>query len=395
MRTLAAIGPRFRHSVSRPLLALRRAIRHTRPDLIIPGDDRAVRQLHRLHDRLTRESGRDDAVKSVIERSLGAPEGYKTLRSRNSMQALAARLGIRVPDCAPVRRHADLVAWHGRVPLPWVLKTDGSTGGTGVRVVHSLAEAQRGFDELSRRLGFVQSAKLALGGSDPFAWSDWLDRSVPAVSVQRYIAGRPANCAVACWQGQVMDGIAAEVLAERHENGPSMAIRIVDGSDMLDTARRLTTSLGMTGMVGLDFIIEDATALLYLVEVNPRGTPICHLQMGKGRDLVGALTARAAAAEARDKPPVTPQSLVAFFPELHLADPDHPALRHGYHDVPSQEPALMRALLDPPVQPMWRLLRGLRRRRPASRAAASNRDLIGRAAKDDWAPPPLKPGLPM
>jgi hypothetical protein len=403
MRSIARIETKLRHSLTRPLAALRHAILRARPDFIIPGDDRAVRQLHRLHARVSRPGAQAPALKALIERSLGAPDGYDVVRSRERMQSLAARLGIRVPDCAAVRSHADLVAWHDSVPLPWVLKTDGSSGGTGVRVVTSLAEAQRAFDQMIRPPSPLLSAKLALDGADPFALTECLDRSAPTVSIQRFIAGKPANCAVACWQGQPLDGIAAEVLVEHHENGPSIAVRIVEGAEMLDAARKLTAALGMTGIVGFDFIIEQATSRPYLLEVNPRGTPICHLQLGKGRDLVGALSARIAAVAPRELPPVTGQDLVGYFPELHLRDPGHPVLRDGYHDVPLQEPALMRALLDPWSRPANHILRSaqqmlgrLRRRRRRKSAGGSPReaDVMARAGTDDWAPPPLTPGVP-
>jgi hypothetical protein len=57
MWSITAIETRLRHSVARPITTLQRAIRRIRPDLIIPGDDRAVRQLQRLYVRLRRAKG--------------------------------------------------------------------------------------------------------------------------------------------------------------------------------------------------------------------------------------------------------------------------------------------------------------------------------------------------
>ena len=70
--------------------------------------------------------------------------------TRQAVLALAARLGLRTPETWQLDTLADLRRWAETEPLPWVLKVDGSWGGFGVRVVHSLAEAERAFRDLAR-----------------------------------------------------------------------------------------------------------------------------------------------------------------------------------------------------------------------------------------------------
>ena len=63
---------------------------------------------------------------------------------------LARRHGIPVPDTTVINSVSDLLAWHQRtVLLPWVLKSDGSWAGMGVRIVTSQNEAAQAFADMS------------------------------------------------------------------------------------------------------------------------------------------------------------------------------------------------------------------------------------------------------
>jgi predicted ATP-grasp superfamily ATP-dependent carboligase len=54
---------------------------------------------------------------------------------------------------------------------------------------------------------------------------------------------------------------------------------------MMFAAERLAHRLDLSGFFGLDFMIEDNTETTYPIEMNPRCTQFCHLQLGKGRDI--------------------------------------------------------------------------------------------------------------
>src|SRR5690606_7484423 len=114
-------------------------------------------------------------------------------------------------------------------------------------------------------------------------------RERPSVTVQKFIVGRPTNRAVACWQGEVLAGISVTALETQSSTGPATVVRVVDNEEMTEAARTLVRALGFTGFCGLDFVIETATNAAYLIELNPRATPICHLPLGAGRDLPFAL----------------------------------------------------------------------------------------------------------
>jgi hypothetical protein len=105
----------FEQSAFRPLIALSGAILRFDPVFIVPGDERALRHLHRLH---TTGSAKERAL---VERSLGPPERYPVTTSRIELLTMAARLGVAVPAGAQIAGAAALDAWMAGVAAPFVL----------------------------------------------------------------------------------------------------------------------------------------------------------------------------------------------------------------------------------------------------------------------------------
>jgi ATP-grasp domain len=130
---------------------------------------------------------------------------------------------------------------------------------------------------------------------------------------------------------------------------------------MIDTAKRVVAALGLSGMIGFDFMIEAASGDAYLIEMNPRNTPICAVRLGPGRDLAEALVARLALRPVRERPPRTERDIVVFFPDTWREDPANHFLHSGYHDVPWEQPELVRALMQPERRERYWVLRQLRR----------------------------------
>ncbi|MDR3538255.1 MAG: ATP-grasp domain-containing protein [Acetobacteraceae bacterium] len=346
---------RIPYSALHPLQSLQSAIDRSEADIIVPCDERAVRHLHRLHANTPRA-----ATRLLIERSLGDPASYGIATTRHDLLMLARSSAIAVPDSAPVSCLEDLHNLAAQRPFPWVIKADGSWAGLGVRVVASLAEAEAAYRQINRPVAASLVLREALVERDYFWAQPWLARSRPAISVQSFIAGRPANCAVACWRGEVLAATAVEVENAESETGPSTVVRVVENQQMLQAARGVVSALGMSGMVGFDFMIETATGTPYMIEMNPRNTPITHVRLGPGRDLVEALLARVSGRMPRERPPVTQQDLVVFFPHTWKHDPNSPFLNRGFHDVPWEEPALVRELVKPEMRERYWTMRTLR-----------------------------------
>jgi hypothetical protein len=150
---------------------------------------------------------------------------------------------------------------------------------------------------------------------------------------------------------------------------------------MKAAARAVVRELGLSGMCGFDFILDDASGDAYLIEINPRATQVNHLRLGAGHDLPAALRL---ALEGLPQPAPAPLAEVdiALFPQEWSRDHNSPhLLARGYDDVPYEEPELLRRYGYPdPLSSsilgagaetgIARLLRLVRRSNPRARPTA-------------------------
>jgi thioesterase domain-containing protein len=341
----SVIQQRFSYSPVDPIRSLRAAIEALDPDIVVPCDDRAVGHLHELHVREIAQFPSGSIVTRVIEESLGLPTSYPVVSSRYDLLEIAREEGIRIPETRLVRDASELRSGHTGLEPPWVLKADSSWGGHGVRMAHDPEQAEKFFLELSSPLATTRFIKRLMVNHDPYWLQTWLHRTRPAVIVQSHIQGRPANSAVACWKGKVLAGIAVEVVNSQGATGSAVVVRVVDRPEMLVAAERLAQRLGLSGFFGFDFMIEEATGDSFLIEMNPRCTPLSHLQLGDGRDLIAALSAQLSNTPLRAEPPVTDRDTIAYFPQAWHWNSESQFLKSSFHDVPVEEPELVRDLL--------------------------------------------------
>jgi hypothetical protein len=344
----------------RPLAALDSladAIEAANPDVIIPCDDLGVRHLHQLHSsKRARNASRVD-IPALIVRSLGPPESYAVVASRYPLLKIAREVGIRTPETRSIANFGDIKQWHSEQPFPWVLKVDGTTGGSGVRIVHTLAEARGYFSDLRRSLGLRRLTKRLIAERDPFLVGQWWEGLgvQPGAVVQSFIKGCPANCAVVCWKGEVLAGVGCEVVSTHGPAGPATVVRLIDNAELMDAAGIITRRLGLSGFFGLDFMIEEGSGAAYLIEMNPRCTPLCHLRLGNGRDMIGALSAQLTASALTERVSITQGNTIAYFPQALLRNSE--LLSTSYHDVPEGEPELVQELLRAALLPQNKGLR--------------------------------------
>src|SRR5581483_3785307 len=140
--------------------------------------------------------------------------------NRYQLLKLAAAEGIRIPQTLALRNEADLTRAE-ELGLPLVIKADGTWGGCGVKVARTREDVRRAYEFLRGRRGIGWLAKeLALNRDRGNILHDWRNAR-PTLIAQSYVEGRPANCAVACWEGKVLAGIAVEVAATNGEHGPA------------------------------------------------------------------------------------------------------------------------------------------------------------------------------
>lgn len=328
-----------------PLSSFEDAIITTKPDLIVPSDDLAARHLHELHKRERVREGRREWMSAVIERSLGVPESFRFLFARTPLMELAHSEGIRVPKTRVVTRTSDLKKCIEQLGLPIVLKADGTSGGDGVRIAVTLDEAERAFRALQAPPLLARAAKRALFDQDrTLVWPSLFRRRF-VVNAQALVPGREATSAVACWRGTVLAGLNFEVLSKRKSAGPATVLRAIENAEMSTAAERIVRRLNLSGVIGFDFILREDGGDAYLIEMNPRATQVGHLTLGPGHDIPAALYAAVTGEPVREGPKVTDNDTIALFPHEWFRNPASTFLRSGYHDIPWEEPELIRACL--------------------------------------------------
>lgn len=325
-----------------PLISFARAIANTQPDFIVSADDLATQHLHRLYarEKLNRHAG--SPICDLIERSLGSPESFAVVDARAVFTDLAHQEGLRVPATEVIRNSDDLKAWAARMGLPVVLKANGTSGGDGVRIAHTLTEAERFFSELHAPPLLARAAKRALVDQDKtLVWPSILRRR-PVINAQAFVAGREATSAIACWNGAVLASLHFEVVKKVSSRGHATVLRLIENAEMSSAVERMARRLHLSGLYGFDFMLEAETGNAYLIEINPRSTQVGHLSLGPGRDIPAALYAALSGKAVKAAPKITEKDTIALFPQEWIRDPESPFLSSAYHDIPLEEPELIR-----------------------------------------------------
>jgi biotin carboxylase len=279
----------------------------------------------------------------LIERSLGSSESFPVVYARAAFMEMARLENIRAPKTGVIENVDDLKIWVAQTGFPIVLKADGTSGGVGVRVANTFEQAERAFRTLHAPPLMARAVKRAVVDQDKtLVWPSLLRRR-SVVNAQTFVAGHEATSTVACWEGKVLASLHFEVINKRDLAGPSSVVRFIENAEMLTAAEKMVRRLKLSGVHGFDFMLESHTGNAFLIEINPRSTQVGHLSLGPGRDLPAALYSALSGDPFRAGPKVTENDTITLFPQEWLRDPASPFLISGYHDVPWEEPELLRA----------------------------------------------------
>jgi hypothetical protein len=341
LERVSFVSMTYRYSALSPIRSLRDAIEASRTDLLIPGDDHSAAQLHKLYFMTKGPGAAADNLRSLIARSLGNPEHYPILHARNQIATQASALGVIFPTSEMIRNGEDLVVKLDRIGFPCVLKTDGSYGGTGVAIVHNKADAIRAFRKLDSRPSLLRMLKRLIIDHDANLVLPCLLRRRSPISIQRFVHGRPANAAIACWKGEVLAQVNVEVVATAYANGPATVVKVIEHPGMLHAVELLTRWLQLSGLCGFDFILNPSDAKAHMIELNPRATPTCHLVSSDGTQPLASLAARFRGLPDARSEQVPVRDPIALFPCDIDCDPKTPFSQSLHNDVPWQSPELI------------------------------------------------------
>jgi hypothetical protein len=321
------------------------AIDRWSPDLLVCTDDPAVGELQNLHACMA--SSGDEAERRIcdlIELSLGPSTSFPAMSRKSDFLALAELEGLRCPKTIVIPASREFKSASVELTYPIVVKADHSDGARCVRVVNKVADLRSVVWELQTP-GNWRGRRLfgSLLGSE--ALSPLMLSLRRTISLQEHIVGRPSNRAVVCWKGKVLAGISVEALEVTYENGPASVIRLIDHSEMAAACELMVERLHLSGFVGFDFILDSADRA-WLLEMNARVTPICHLSLADGRNLAGTLYTQMQRQPPCSRPSPITRDLIALFPNEIARSPSSRYLLSCQHDVPWEEPELVRVVLN-------------------------------------------------
>ena len=349
IKKVSAVRRIFAYSGLSPHLSLAAAMRTSKPDLIVPADDTAVRHLFGMYRESENHRHSAGAFRDLIERSIGSKDSFPIIQSRSALINVAREEGIRAPMTEVIADVSHLEAWICRAGFPAFLKANGTSSGEGVRVARSWKHAKQALRALQAPPLLIRAAKRTLINHDTqLVWPALLRRR-STVNAQAFVPGNDATSLVVCWKGKVLASLHFEVLEKQYTNGPASVMRLIDHSEMSAAAEKICRRLNLSGFHGFDFIVEEGTGHAHLIEMNPRTTQVGHLTLGCGRDLPAELFAAVTQTTIHESPCLTDKTTIALFPQEWTRDPYSPYLESAYHDVPWDQPDLIRACVRKPA----------------------------------------------
>lgn len=285
-----AVGAAHAHMLrhASPLRSLTRAIETERADVILCCDDRLVWILTRLYNLAERVSRDPERIRAVIWRSLGEAIVRPELLSRNALLHLARGEGVRVPASMNLASKSDLQVWAALHGFPAFLKMDGTVGGRGVIEIADFAAARHATNSTARTVRLAKELGKFLLGRERLTFWNRVQGRRSKMSIQSAVAGQPANILVCSERGNVIASTCVRVCTTLYRNGPAAAVKPVHSPEMKEAASRIVHRLGVSGLLGFDFMIENETGHAILIEMNPRATQTTLLTTSFDRDPVEA-----------------------------------------------------------------------------------------------------------
>lgn len=226
LRVTRAVRHAYDYRGLAPLRSFTNAIAVSKPDLVFSGDDLATQHLHSLHAREQQRGNSNSSLCALIERSLGDTQSFSIVSQRGAFIDMARQEGVRVPATQVIRNAVELRLCLGKIGLPAVLKANGTSGGDGVKIARTLAEAEQAFEKLQAPPFMARAIKRALVDHDQtLVWPSILRRP-HTVNAQTFVAGREATSTVYCWNGAVLASLHFEVINKASAAGHATVVRL-------------------------------------------------------------------------------------------------------------------------------------------------------------------------
>lgn len=331
--------PTFTYSRSKIIyLLILISIIRFKPDLLIPGDEDSILALQNFSNILAKIPFASNVMK-LIRRSL-VPRKYDSLiLSKSNFQEKCQELGIKSPKNLVVKDLESAITAANVLGYPVVLKDDSGYGGSGVFICSNDDEI---IFNMSKRIVKKYSQNISIFLKRLFFISIFtLDKKI---SVQQYIKGQVGQSPFCAIDGIVLaTNPMLKIRTFPGVTGPSSVTRGIENSDIVDYVKKVTKELHFTGFGSLEFIVEDGTNLIYVIEFNPRPTPTCHVSNEVLANDLCIFLFKGINSQPIELGQYRPFT-IALFPGEKRRDPDSHFLVEAFHDVPVNDPLLLLAL---------------------------------------------------
>jgi hypothetical protein len=187
-----------------------------------------------------------------------------------------------------------------------------------------------------------------------YYWRDWLRgkklgrRWLPvdnSFTVSQFINGCAAMSQTAAFEGRALAILTAHKVEAYPDNNtaPSSVVRFAQNEEMGRMTETMIAHWKLTGLIGFDFIVDEQ-GQPWLLECNARPTSIAHLGPRVGIDLCQALYQQLTSQTPARSAQSLEEMVIAHFPQEGWRDSNSPYLSSVFHDMPSDDPGLLRSL---------------------------------------------------
>jgi len=313
------------------VLAFAKMVREQKPRLVVPCDDQAWLLLQLVAEHAPPAMHIDEyrELTTLLRRSLGDPAHYRASTSKTLLPGAAQALGVRMPAWAIVSTAREVESFAATHGFPVVLKLAYGFGGDAVVICEDRSAIGPSIAALR------QSFFADVGASSE------------TLLAQAYVAGRVAYYFIAAWEGKLLAGYATDRLAGREPRGYASVIRYRRDPAMRAIAERIVKGFAMSGLAGLECIVDERTGEPWLIEINRRVTPGMERGSILGVDVCAALHAAVNGQPSPTRADLDEgeTGIRCSFPQEWLRDPQSEWLRKYPVDIPWDEPALIEAML--------------------------------------------------
>ena len=113
----------------------------------------------------------------------------------------------------------------------------------------------------------------------------------PSLFRQRFVVNAQASWLVVndqryrLWKGEFWPVFTLKCSKKRTFDRACSVLRLIEHSEMASAVENIARRLKLSGLHGLDFMLEAHTGNAHLIEINPRTTQVGQLALGLERDL--------------------------------------------------------------------------------------------------------------